>query len=150
MNNMKTFLHFHIGRGGRFFNPGNKTFKGKRGIGDVLCLCDNGKNNSFLRNRDEKGRFCAPHYTDQNGNFLISAKDVDANGEGCLDWDGQYDTDICIELSSCDANDLQLILESDEYDKLNIIKEYFNMHADVNADELNTIADYEHAIANCF
>lgn len=146
---METILYFNMGRGGRFYNGGHRTYHGKKTIGEVLSLCDSGKRWSFVHERDEKGRFCKPYYADQNGNFLIYVKDVET-GVGTLDWDGIYDTDACLKLSECDGNDLKLILESNEWDKEDVIKEYFDNHTDLDVKWQYFNGDYEDLIQNYF
>ena len=130
---METILYFHMGRGGRFYNGGHRTYCGKKNIGEVLSLCDSGKHWVFIHERDDKGRFCKPYYADQNGNFLIYVEDV-KSGIGQLDWDGIYDTDICMTLSDCDMYDLNLVLDSNEWDKEETIKEYFDEHTELKVD----------------
>lgn len=62
-------------------------------------------------------------YVDCNGSQLITLEEAE-RGIGTIDWDGEYDTDVCMLLSDCDENDLKLILESQECEDL--IEEYFN------------------------
>ena len=145
----KTIVYFHTGRGGRFNNAGHRTFQGTKNIGEVLSLCDSSNQWSFLKNRDEKGRFCAPYYADQNGNYLISEKEV-ISGVGQLEWDGIYDTDTCFLLSECDENDLMLINESREWNKENVLVEFFNECTDLVIDWKRFNGNYEDLITNYF
>lgn len=146
---METILYFHVGRGGMFNNGGHCTYKGTKNIGEVLSLCDSGNRWSYIRERDEKGRFCVPYYVDQNGNFLIDVKDVES-GVGKLDWDTIYDTDICFKISQCDQNDLKIILNSNEWDKEEVIKEYFDNYTDLEMVWGKFNGDFEDLIENYF
>lgn len=145
----KTIVYFHTGRGGHFNNAGHKTFKGTKNISEVLSLCDSSNRWSFLVNRDDKGRFCAPYYADQNGNYLISEKEIES-GVGQLEWDGIYDTDSCFHLSDCDENDLKLIIDSNEWNKEDVIVEFFNQHTDLVFDWSKFNGDYEELIRQYF
>jgi hypothetical protein len=127
---MATILHFHTGRGGRFHNAGFRSFCGTKNITEVLNQCDNSGQNTFIQNRDVKGRFCEPFYADCNGNFIISFKDAEA-GVGTLNWDNNYDTDDCILLSECDAKELKLIYDSQEWNKESVLQEFFITHTDL-------------------
>jgi len=144
---METILYFHTGRGGRFNNGGHCTYQGKKNIGEVLSLCDSGKRWSFIHERDNKGKFCKPYYADQNGNFLIYVKEVES-GVGVLDWDTIYDTDVCLKLSDCSKNDLKIILKSYEWDKEDVIKEYFDNYTDLKVDWNKFNGDYNDLIEN--
>lgn len=145
----KTIVYFHTGRGGRFYNSGHQEFRGTKTIGEVLALCDSSSQWAFLHNRDKKGRFIAPIYLDQNGSYLISEKEV-SSGVGQLDWDGAYDTDTCIYLSDCGETDLNLILESNEYNKKDLIVEYFDECTDLIIDWARFNGNYEGLISNFF
>lgn len=145
----ETIVYFHTGRGGHFNNAGYRTFQGTKNIGEVLSICNSSNCWSFLKNRDEKGRFCAPYYVDQNGNFLISEKELNT-GVGQLEWDGIYDTDTCFLLSDCDENDLKLILESNEWNKEDVIVEFFNECTDLKIDWKKFNDNYEGLITDYF
>ena len=63
---------FHTGRGGRFHNPGHRTYVGEFDIQDMLnsWLADK----TFINERDEKGRFSKPYVTDCSGELLWMPK----------------------------------------------------------------------------
>lgn len=107
---MDTIVSFHIGRGGRFHNPGHLSFIGEMDIKDLLRLCDNSRNWTFWQDRDSKGKFCTPGYYDTSGYLIISDKQI-ATGIGWLEWDTIYDTDYSIRLEDCDEKELQAILD---------------------------------------
>ena len=64
---------FHIGRGGRFYNGGHKTFLGEKNINDLMNIQSD---YLFYRNKDNKGRFCSPYHADLNGKLMITEKDA--------------------------------------------------------------------------
>jgi len=141
----ETIVYFHTGRGGSFNNGGHRTFQGTKNIGEVLSMCDSGNRWSFLQTHDKKGHFCAPYYADQNGNYLISEKEVNT-GVGQLEWDTIYDCDNCFLLNDCDENDLKIILESREWNKEDVIVEFFNECTDLTVDWSRFNGDYEELI----
>lgn len=108
MNN--TIVSFHVGRGGRFNNPGHLYFLGQMDIQQLLTLCDNSRNHTFYYDRDKAGRFIPPAYFDSNGNKIITMKQVET-GVGYLEWDTTYNTDYAIRLEDCDEKELQAILD---------------------------------------
>lgn len=65
------------------------------------------------------------YYNDHNGNLLISVKEAEI-GVGSISWDGDFDTDNCIYLANCDESELMLILNSNEWGKEDLIKEFFD------------------------
>jgi hypothetical protein len=87
-----TILHFHIGRGGRFYNQGFITYKGEESLSDFVA--HNGQN-IFI---DNDG-----YYMDGAGNSLGDAKEGDE--VGVLDFDGEYDTDYFIYMSEIEIDD---------------------------------------------
>ena len=145
----KTIVYFHIGRGGRFNNQGHKSFNGEKNILQVLSDCDNSGQLNFIHERDEKGRFCSPYYADCNGGFLISVKDANT-GVGSLDWDGDYDSDYCQYLSECNENELNLILESNEWNAIRLVEEFFNECTDLNVDWKRFQGNYDDLITVYF
>jgi len=105
----KTIVAFHIGRGGRFKNAGHLTFFGCQTIGDVMDRRADSRWTSF-KDRDEKGRFCKPHYVDHNGNEIITQDEV-SSGVGRIEWDGQYDTDYTKYAEDCNDSERDLIFD---------------------------------------
>ena len=85
-------LHFHKGRGGRFYNQGYITYEGEESLSDFVA--HNGQD-VFL---DEDG-----YYMDGAGNSLGTAKEGD--DVGTLDFDGEYDTDYFIYMSDIEIDD---------------------------------------------
>lgn len=177
----KTIVYFHIGRGGRYYNAGYKSFCGekkieeilnhqsvstfinpeniydvrrkleRRNLTNILNLLENCANEDEYKQFEEKtGLYLGEmYYTDCSGNTLISVKDAET-GIGSINWDGDYDTDICCYLRDCDREDLLIIYKSNDYDKESLIKEYFNDCTDVNINWDKFNGDYSNLIDEYF
>jgi hypothetical protein len=176
-----TILHFHTGRGGRYYNGGHTTFRGVRDILDVLDYCGDDiftkfENEAAIFNKLDSDKHpnlialfedckCAEdftdferrtglklgekYYTDTSGQLLISEAEA-ADGVGRLNFDGQYDTDTCIYLHECGENDLKIILESNEYNNEDLVKEYFDNHTDLSVDWSKFDGDFSELIRAYF
>lgn len=103
----KTILHFHTGRGGKFYNPGYTTFKGVEDasvISNYLYYPRYKNGNDILRS--------STHYMlDENGNELSATVNEYNKGVGTYDWDGDYDTDSFIYAEQLDEDLILLILQ---------------------------------------
>lgn len=86
-----TILHFHKGRGGRFYNAGHLTYEGvyDKGLADF----------AFTHGATEYDGYLI----DEAGNYLGDARADD--NVGILDWDGDYDTDYFVYLSEVEFDD---------------------------------------------
>ncbi len=140
----KIIVAFHIGRGGRFHNAGHKSFVGEKNINEftynLFVAFENIhevsiriKNNSILsrneehifnlindNNFSELSKFGITEkdlgkkiYVDNNGNAV--GLDVENDGTGCMDEDGQYDTTYCCFLEDLSEGEIDLIINSNEY-----------------------------------
>lgn len=108
--NMK--VRFHIGRGGRFNNAGHKTYAGTVNklsdcFGDFCNIIDVDENGNPLPDSEWQ-------LEDGGGNVILSGRDEIESETGVLDWDGEYDTDIVRDLSECNDDEYQLILDAAE------------------------------------
>jgi hypothetical protein len=149
-----TIVHFNIGRGGHFNNGGHKTYKGVNNLEycinnnrrdvfiypeyyhETLKKISNysnlkelfeqcWENENFAPFEEKTGIIVGENcYFDSNGNHIISCEDVEL-GVGCIDWDSEYDTDVCKHIVDCSEEELELILKNG--DEL-LIDEYFNFH----------------------
>ena len=72
-------------------------------------------------------------YCNGNGDKVISVEEAE-KGIGTLNWDGAYDTDVCMLLSDCSESDLKIILRSDQYDKHDLIQQYFDENTEIKID----------------
>ena len=104
----RIIVAFHVGRGGRFNNPGHVTYIGEKSLHDFLD-----DNRLFYCDRDRNGRYCKPYYTDCNGNTMLTAEDIECN-YGTIGWDCGYDTTVCRPIEACEFYDIFLIILSDE------------------------------------
>lgn len=102
-------VHFHIGRGGRFYNQGHKTFLGTaNNLSDFF-----GK--GFLYSEDDDGNALPDKdwkLLDGAGNIILEGREAIESPVGVLDWDGDYDTDIVRYLSECSDEEYQLIIDA--------------------------------------
>ena len=120
MTTEKIHVAFHVGRGGRFYNAGHKTFIGEMKFSDLVQ-----KRSEYLfeKNRDEKGRFCSSYLTNGNGSFVTDDSINDFTGR--LDFDGDYDTDIVKEINDCTESEIDIISNSmgfKSYDLINCLE----------------------------
>lgn len=97
MEYKKIYLHFHIGRGGRYYNQGYVTFQGERDFQQLLSY----RSYLFEVNRDEKGRFCKPYLIDGAGNGIDAGDDWRTAKTGRLNFDNDYDTDDVVTFEDC-------------------------------------------------
>ena len=105
-NTNDTILHFHIGRGGRFYNSNYLTYEGvyNKGLTDFAISGYNGFY-AYIEGDDGKTpdeELIGRDLVDENDNRL-NAKYGDE--VGILDWDGEYDTDIFIYLVDVEYDD---------------------------------------------
>lgn len=105
-----TVLMYHIGRGGRFNNQGYLSFVDCKKITE----CNGFDVNTYLYDRDEKGKYCKPYLTDGSGNILMNAEEYDeamTTGIGTLDFDGEYDTTYTTYLKDVSEEEFELLNE---------------------------------------
>lgn len=113
-NGNRIVVAFHIGRGGRFYNAGYKSFIGERNFQELI---NDSLNFLVYRDRDDKGRFCKPFYTDDSGRTIRTIVEADEmnNEVGCLNWDNQYDSDVACYLDECDEDELRIIVRDNQW-----------------------------------
>lgn len=105
-----SIAHFHIGKGGRFNNPGHETFVALEDLSRVIS-----KSDVTLNNQDEDGNALPDEdwtLVDSGGNVILTGKDEIESPTGCLDFDRDYDTDICRRISGCDDDELCMLLKA--------------------------------------
>lgn len=109
MDAQNVLVHFHIGRGGRFFNSGFKSFVDTvRGLFD--CFGE-----AMVISEDENGKALPDDewmLVDSGGNVTLTGREEIESPVGVLDWDGNYDTDIVRYLSECSDEEYQLIIDA--------------------------------------
>lgn len=104
----KTILHFHTGRGGKFFNPGYTTFEG---INDASII-ENDIYYPKYKNGNDILHSNTHYMLDANGNELSATVNEYNNGVGVYDWDGSYDTDSFIYADQLDEDLIFLVLQN--------------------------------------
>lgn len=155
-----TILYFHIGRGGRFHNPGHKSFFGLDYITPTTILSEK----AFLptNDKDEPINGDATEYTDCNGNGLGFTVKDENEGVGTINWDNDYDSDVFKRIEDLDDEDFQAILSyakdnkhwKDEcYEILrtagrwDLVPEDGKMYMHVDTGSVDT---YENWVSNCY
>ena len=113
-----TIIAFHIGRGGRFYNQGHKTFiKWGANINEYT--------EELFMTEDEK------EYMDCS-NSLVGLK-VENDGTGIINNDNEYDTTYCVRLSEIDENEFNIICENEK--NVWIPKEYSSLFIEEEKEE---------------
>ena len=117
-NTNDTILYFHIGRGGRFYNPNYLTYEGvyNKGLTDFAI---DGYRGFYAYVKGDDGetpdeQLIGRELVDEHEHNL-GAKYGDE--VGVLDWDGEYDTDIFIYLTDVEYDDRYYgtIIDYDQY-----------------------------------
>ena len=113
----KALVCFHMGRGGRFNNPGHVSYNPYvKSFRELL-----NDDRYFINNEDENGNPLPDEdwtVTDCNGNeYLRGRIEIDAD-EGRINWDGEYDSDMVKRLEDCDENELRLIYDEPRHHTL--------------------------------
>lgn len=99
----KRIVKFHIGRGGRFNNPGLLTFVG-------FSRIDEGDAYDSLFLSEDK-----TEYLNHNGDEVGLTVEEAEVGIGRIDQDGDYDTTYTMLLSDCDNKELDAIKADDHW-----------------------------------
>lgn len=142
MITQSTIVAFHIGRGGRFHNPGHLSFYGENKIGNytnylflsfenVLEVGKKIKGKENLQAKFEKAiegdaeaiafferiglGLGEVIYTDCNGNPVGLTHSEEQTGVGCINMDNAYDTTYTCFLKDIDESEAQAILNYDGY-----------------------------------
>lgn len=122
-NTSTTIVKFHVGRGGRFFNAGHKTFLG-------ISRIDEGADYNSLFPNEETGDFL-----DCNGNSVGLTIEEAATGIGTIDLDGNYDSTYTKYITDISEEELDILLSEDHFLAESVIKELCDIH-NCNKEEL--------------
>jgi len=117
MDNNKIIVAFKIGRGGKFYNPGHKSYLGEKNFRNLI---DMESNKLFIQNRDELGRFCKPYLHSDSGS-AVSEDEVNAL-TGTLDFDGKYHTCYAVNIEECGEHEIELIANSQEHKSFELLE----------------------------
>ena len=123
MKASETIVAFHIGRGGRFYNPGHKTFIGEKKITDFV--------QELFLNEDET------HFVDSNGNDVGLTIVESETGIGIIELDGYYDTTYTCFLSDCSFEEMKIIETSNLWNSQYLINSFLEHH------EIETLDEFE-------
>lgn len=110
MKQKQITVAFHIGCGGRFHNPGHKSFNRK-----VTSLQECFSEDSVIINEDEKGNAIPDEkwvLIDGAGDVIIEGREAIESETGILEWDTIYDTDIVKYIEDCTDEEIELIYKS--------------------------------------
>jgi hypothetical protein len=172
----KTIVAFHTGRGGSFYNAGHVTFIGTKNINefteDLFSTYENAYEiwnkikgienlenmyNEYICEGSPKSTalfkklgfdFGKETYATSTGYYV--GLYVENDGTGSIDIDGDYDTTSCIFLNDCEENELKIILRSGEWNKEDVIIEFFNECTDLIIDWSKFNGDYSGLITDYF
>lgn len=109
------FVCFHIGRGGRYGNPGHKEYLPY--VRDFQDLINRESEHLYDVTEDEDGNplpdneWCIMDDCDRT---LVEGREAMEAKTGKLDYDGRSDTYIVKNINDCDEDELQLIIDTDE------------------------------------
>ena len=104
----------------------------KRNLENLLELFEECINNSdFAKFEERTGMQLGEDvYQDGSGNYIVSESDVE-NGIGVLNWDNDYDTDICQHITDCNEEELLLIANSNEWNHKDLLEEFFDKNCEI-------------------
>lgn len=141
---MKTYneiyVSFHVGRGGRFHNPGHITFIAECDFQELikkrssdLILC----NTTWDEDKNEEVDLAPEDWkiVDTGSNVILEGKDEIEAKKGVLEFDTIYDKDYTCSLDECDDKEWEALKEAYEgvdgrymsSDLVEAIKEYFDI-----------------------
>lgn len=114
----KLFVRFHVGRGGRFYNPGHLSFFNEDNFQDLITECINSGNlfdTKTVYNEETDTETELPenewNYHDEGGRILVQGKEAMEAETGCLDWDGEYDTDYVKTTDELNDKEIECLWE---------------------------------------
>lgn len=118
---------FHIGRGGKFSNPGFKTY-----VADIKSKMDVYNEKFTLVSEDEDGNKIPEadwKMYDGGGNIIDEGKDSIFATTGTIDIDGEYDSWIICDIEDCDERELEIIKEYARFNYIDReVETYINNH----------------------
>lgn len=110
MNQKQITVAFHIGRGGRFGNPGHKSFNP-----NVTSLQDCFPESSMIIDLDENDNALPDEQwklIDGGDNVVLEGREAIESETGILEWDYDYNTDIVKYIEECTDEELELIYKA--------------------------------------
>lgn len=150
---MKTYneiyVSFHVGRGGRFHNPGHITFIAECDFQELivnrssdLFLC----NTTWDEDKDEEVELAPEDWklVDTGSNVILRGRKAIEAKKGVLEFDTIYDKDYTITLDECDEKEWDALRYAYEKplerygmseDLQREIREYFDLNENDDDDE---------------
>lgn len=111
-NNNYSIVQFHIGRGGSFRKPGQESLVGLYDFQSVLSD-DSGL---WFEEEDENGNPLPDKdwkvLDEAGGRVLLQGREAIESLTGTLDYDGEYDTDICKYIDDCSDKELDILAKT--------------------------------------
>lgn len=115
-----TILCFHIGRGGRFYNPGHLTFSGTKKITETSDFSNLVA--PKYKNGNDDLRTLKAEWLDETGNSVELTNEMVKTGIGIINHDHAYDTTYTTYLKDLTENEISSIVEAKPWD-IEYIKE---------------------------
>lgn len=109
-----TILCFHVGRGGRFHNPGHRTFEGTKKItetGDFSNLFP-----PKYKNGNDDLRSLKAEWRDETGNSVELTNEMVKVGIGTINIDNDYDTTYTVYLKDLSEDEIEAIISAKPWD----------------------------------
>ena len=114
----KLFVRFHVGRGGRFYNPGHLSFVNEDNFQDLISACKDDANlfevNSVYDEETDTEKDLPEeewYLYDAGNKILVQGKEAMEAETGCLDWDGEYDTDYVKTTDELNDKEIECLWE---------------------------------------
>lgn len=111
-NEKKIYVSFHIGRGGRWHNPGYLSFYGEENFQDLIKRC---AEQCVIYNEDEEGNTLPDDewkIFDFGSNIILQGrKEIEAL-TGVLEWDTIYDTDYVTTTDELSEKEIDAIYKA--------------------------------------
>lgn len=112
------FVRFHVGRGGRFYNQGYLSFINEDNFQDLISACKDDANlfevNSVYDEETDTEKDLPEeewYLYDAGNKILVQGKEAMEAETGCLDWDGEYDTDYVKTTDELNDKEIECLWE---------------------------------------
>ena len=113
------FVRFHIGRGGRFNNQGHLSFINEDNFQDLISDFKGGANlfevNSVYDEETDTEKDLPEeewYLYDAGNKILVQGKEAMEADTGCLDWDGEYDTDYVTTTDELNDKEIECLWDA--------------------------------------
>lgn len=107
------YVSFHVGRGGRFHNPGHISFIGEFDFQQLLKVCSDSLfwvQETFDEDGNEKPLAESEWYVHDGTDMHLLAGRAEMEAKtGCLNFDNDYDKDYTTTLGDCDDAEMEAL-----------------------------------------